>query len=113
MFFPFQIVGNRGEKFQSSSADIHKPSGVMFLGLINQNALGCWKVTKPLSTLSIVQKDDQKMIYPSDVKVSNNRIYTLTNTMPGFLYGRLNYDDVNFRVWSNSIQGAIEGTQCV
>lgn len=108
-----QVVGDRGQNSQTSSADIHKPSGVMFLGLINQNALGCWKITKPLDTISIVQKDDQKMIYPSDVKVSNDKIYVLTNTMPGFLYGSLNYEDViNFRVWSNTIEGAIKETEC-
>lgn len=52
------------------------------------------------------------MIYPSDVKVSKDKIYMLTNTMPGFLYGHLNYDEINFRVWSNTIEGAIQGTRC-
>lgn len=107
-----QVVGDRGKNSQSSSADIHKPSGVMFLALINQNALGCWKISNPLDTISVVQKDDQKMIYPSDVKISGDKIFVLTNTMPSFLYGRLNYDEVNFRVWSNSIEEAIQGTQC-
>lgn len=108
----FQVVGDRGENSQTSSADVHKPSGVMFLALINQNALGCWKLSNPLDTISVVQKDDQKMIYPSDVKVSGDKIYVLTNTMPEFLYGRLNYDETNFRVWSNSIEGAIQSTRC-
>lgn len=108
----FQNLGNRGPLSQTSSADIHKPSGTLFLGLVNQNALGCWKLDRPLSTISVVQRDDQKMIYPCDVKVYNDKIYLLTNTMPGFLYGRLNYDEVNFRIWSNDISDAVRGTNC-
>lgn len=65
-----------------------------------------------LSTISLVQKDDQKMIYPSDVKVFGDKVFVLTNTMPGFLYGRLNYDETNFRVWGNDVRKAIEGTKC-
>lgn len=84
----------------------------MFLALVNQNALGCWNVNNGLSTISLVQKDDQKMIYPSDVKVFGDKVFVLTNTMPGFLYGRLNYDETNFRVWANDVRKAVEGTKC-
>lgn len=108
-----QIVGDRGATFQSNAADIHKPSSVMVMGLPNQNAVGCWNINKPLNTISIVHRDDQKMVYPSDVKVSNDRMYVLTNKLPRFFYGRLNYDEINFRVWSNTIGGAIQGTECV
>ncbi|CAH1116241.1 unnamed protein product [Phaedon cochleariae] len=108
----FRNVGDRGTQSQTSCADIHKPSGVMFLGLVNQNALACWNTNLPLSSISSVQRDDRKMIYPCDVKVHNDNIYVLTNAMPEFLYGRLNYDEVNFRVWSNTVEGAIQGTAC-
>lgn len=106
------MLGDRGPKSQTSSADIHKPTSTMFLAHVNQNALGCWNIKKPLNTISTVQRDDQKMIYPSDVKISGDKVYVLTNTMPGFIYGRLNYDQTNFRVWSNTVQNAIKGTKC-
>lgn len=108
----FEDVGDRGELQQTATADIHKPTGIMFLGLVNQNALGCWNIKKPLNTVSIVKKDDDKMIYPSDVKIVGNKVYVLTNTMPGFLYGMLDYDKINFRVWSNDVNSAVEGTAC-
>lgn len=109
----FEDIGDRGEQSQASSADIHLPTGTMFLGMVNQNALGCWNTLKPLNTFSIVQRDDEKMIYPCDVKISRrDKVYVLTNTMPGFLYGRLNYDQVNFRVWANDVYSAIQGTNC-
>ncbi|KAF7280602.1 hypothetical protein GWI33_005701 [Rhynchophorus ferrugineus] len=106
------IVGNKGKKFQTSMADMYKPSGILFLNLVNQNALGCWNTQKNLNTISIVHKDDAKMIYPSDVKVSGDRVYVLTNRMPIFIYGKLNYDDVNFRIWSNTVKDAIKDTNC-
>ncbi|XP_060521874.1 L-dopachrome tautomerase yellow-f2-like isoform X2 [Cylas formicarius] len=108
----FETIGDRGPLSQTATADIHKKSGVMFLGLVNQNAVGCWNVNNNLKSISIVQKDDDKMIYPSDVKVSSDRVYILTNTMPAFLYGRLDYDKINFRVWSNDVFSAIRGTKC-
>lgn len=32
--------------------------------------------------------------------------------MPGFLYGQLDYDVVNFRIWVQSVREAIRGTKC-
>lgn len=84
----------------------------MFLSLVNQNALGCWNTNRPLRTIGLVQKDDRKMIYPCDVKVYGDKVYLLTNTMPEFLYGKLNYNKKNFRVWSNDVMAATAGTSC-
>ncbi|KAJ8916781.1 hypothetical protein NQ315_005786 [Exocentrus adspersus] len=108
----FENIGDKGALYQTSSADIDKSSGIMFMGLVNQNAVGCWNTMRPLNSISIVHKDPKRMIYPSDVKIYNEKVYVLSNTMPGFLYGRLNYDETNFRVWSNSITDATEGTNC-
>lgn len=107
----FKIIGNRGPNGQTSIAEIYTPTGTMFLGLVNLNALGCWNINNQ-SSLFIVKMDEKKMSYPSDLKIVGNKIYVLTTTMPGFLYGRLNYTEINFRVWSNSINKAIEGTLC-
>lgn len=108
----FQIIGDRGQYSQTAAADIHKPSGIMFLSLVNHNAIGCWNTMDPLDAISYVHRDDEKMIYPSDIKVVKNRIYALTNSMPVFIYGKLNYDEVNFRLWSNRVDAAIDGTLC-
>ncbi|KAJ8984350.1 hypothetical protein NQ317_012571, partial [Molorchus minor] len=92
----FKNLGDRGANSQTSIADLHQSTGIMFLGLIAQNALGCWNTQHSFDKVSVVQKDDRKMIYPSDVKIYGDRVYVLTNRMPIFLYGRLNYDDINF-----------------
>ncbi|XP_076273325.1 L-dopachrome tautomerase yellow-f2-like [Rhynchophorus ferrugineus] len=106
------IVGDKGPKTHTSMADIHPSSGIMFLNFINQNAVGCWNTQKSLDTISIVHKDDTKMIYPADVKVSGDRVYVFTNQMPILTIDNLDNDDVNFRVWSNIVEDAVKDTNC-
>ncbi|CAG9767088.1 unnamed protein product [Ceutorhynchus assimilis] len=108
----FVEIGDKGPNFQTSTADIHKPTGILFMALVNQNSVGCWNINKGIETLSIIQRDDDQLIYPSDVRISGDRLYVLTNTMPRFLNGQLNYNDINFRVWSGDVKSAIRGTNC-
>ncbi|KAL3274643.1 hypothetical protein HHI36_016023 [Cryptolaemus montrouzieri] len=108
----FQVVGDRGEGSQTSASALDQSTGVLFLGLVNQNALACWNINSPITDISIVQKDDERMIYPCDLKIYNDNIYLLTNTMPTFLYGQLDYDVTNFRIWVQNVGEAIQGTRC-
>lgn len=110
----FKFLGDRGPGAQTSASDLHKSSGVLFLALVNQNALGCWNTRKPFKreNFAVVQKDNEKMIYPCDLKVAGNKVVLLTNTMPVFLYGNLDYNQVNFRVWISPVKDAVKGTTC-
>ncbi|XP_017782339.1 PREDICTED: L-dopachrome tautomerase yellow-f2-like [Nicrophorus vespilloides] len=110
----FTNLGDRGPLSQTSATDLHKPSGVLFLSLVNQNALGCWNTNIPFGkeNFHVIQRDDKKMIYPCDLKVYGDDLILLTNNMPIFLYSKLNYDETNFRVWFSSVANAISGTQC-
>ncbi|XP_018332063.1 L-dopachrome tautomerase yellow-f2 [Agrilus planipennis] len=113
----FKVVGRRELGYQSSSSALYQSNGVLFLGLVNKNALGCIKTGQRLMadpvTVGIVQRDDNKMIYPCDVKIYKNDVILLTNTMPVFLYGNLDYSQVNFRVWMENVDKALEGTGCL
>lgn len=87
----------------------------MFMAEVSKNGLYCWNINKPLTPQNqgLIQADPVKMIYPSDVKLDNmNNVWMMTNSMPRFLYGQLNYDEVNFRIWSNNIMDAVAGTPC-
>lgn len=109
------MVGDRGKQSHTSASKLHQSTGVLFLGLVNQNALGCWNTNNKefrASDFDIVHKDDEKMIYPSDVKIYGDDVIVLTNRMPVFLYGKLNYDDVNFRVWIQNVNVAVKETRC-
>ncbi|GJQ85795.1 hypothetical protein Trydic_g20353 [Trypoxylus dichotomus] len=110
----FKVLGDRGPGSQTSATDLHKPTGIMFFNLINQNAVGCWNTNKPFDpkNFGIVQKNDTTMIYPSDMEVYNDFLLVLTNKMPIFFYSSLNYDETNFRVWMSNVNVAVEGTVC-
>jgi len=110
----FKVEIDRGQGSQTSASDLHKPSGILFLALVNQNALGCWNTHKApkLENFDIVHRDDQKFIYPSDIKVYGDKVIVLTNTMPVFLYSQLNYDQTNFRIWTASVNEAGKNTTC-
>lgn len=108
------MVGDRGNGSQTSASKLHQSTGVLFLNLVNQNALGCWNTNKKFQpdNFDIVHKDDEKMVYPSDVKIYKDDVIVLTNKMPVFLYGKLNYDEVNFRVWIQNVDTAVKDSQC-
>lgn len=84
------------------------------MSLVNQNAVGCWNTNKNARSenFAIIHKDDQKLIYPSDLKIYGDEVIVLSNTMPVFLYARLNYDDTNFRVWISKVEDAVRDTPC-
>ncbi|KAF5276229.1 hypothetical protein FQR65_LT04034 [Abscondita terminalis] len=111
----FKILINRGLGAQSSGSDLHRTSGLLFFGIVNQNALGCWNTFKPpeLENFDVVYKNGKKFIYPTDVKVSGDDVIVLTNSMPVFLFGRLDYDQINFRVWMSNVYDAIMNTNCM
>lgn len=111
----FKIEADRGLGSQASASDLHKTSGLLFFGLVNQNGLGCWNTFRParLDNFDVVYKSDDKFIYPCDVKISGDDLIVLTNTMPVFLYGRLNYNQINFRIWINNVYDTVKGTRCV
>lgn len=108
------MVANRGEGAQTSSSDLHQPSGVLFLALVNQNALGCWNSNKDprIENFDVVYKDDRNFIYPADIKIHKDDVVVLSNTMPVQLYSRLNYDEINFRVWIFKVADAVRDTAC-
>lgn len=82
------------------------------MNLVNQNAVGCWRENTPASQISIIQQNNQTMIYPSDSKIAGNDLIVLTNRFPDYLYGKLNFDEINFRVWRQNIDVAVAGTAC-
>lgn len=115
MDIPNKVVGNRGKNGQSSTHELHQRSGVILMGEVNKNGLYCWNGKKPLTpeNQGVVHADAERMIYPSDLKIDQeSNIWMMTNSMPRFLYGTLNYGQVNFRVWTNSILDAVSGTIC-
>lgn len=116
IYHNFTVLGSRGVDTQSTSSSIDEKTGVMFYTLLNKNAVGCYNIKdKEYSTKTnaIVASDDVTMIFPNDLKVDKNRtLWVLTDKIPNFLFTELDWNDVNFRIFSASVDEAIKGTIC-
>lgn len=98
-----------------TTARVCSDDGVMLFNLVDQNAVGCWHTSMPYepSFHGVVDRDDNGLIFPSDVKIDENRnVWVLSDRMPLFLMSNLDYNDVNFRIYSAPLQRLVGGTVC-
>nr|UPO25012.1 yellow-b [Henosepilachna vigintioctopunctata] len=114
-YHKFTNLGTRGPRSQSTASAFHWKSNVLFYGLVNLNAVGCWKTTKEYNERNqgMVYQDDVYMIFPNDVKVdANDNLWVLSDRLPKFMYEKLDSTDVNFRIFTAPVSEAIKGTVC-
>lgn len=115
-YHAYKELGNRGPSSQSSGSSFHEQSGVLFYTLLNKNGVGCWNSkNKEYSphTNGIVATDNTTMIFPNDLKVDKKGVlWVLTDKLPNFWFGQLNFNEVNFRIFSAPVEEAIKGTVC-
>jgi len=109
----FVALNERG-KDSHSTAETMTEDGIMFFNLIDQNAVGCWNWANPYSPEyhAIIAKDDVGLVFPSDVRVRDGMIWIMSDRMPVHLESTLDFNDVNFRVYSIPMKAAIAGTVC-
>lgn len=95
--------------------DFDKTTGVIFFSQVGINGASCWNTAMPLNkeNVAIIVRNNETMIYPSDLNVdAEGIVWMMTNTMPRFIYSRLNPEEYNFRIWRQPVQDAIRGTIC-
>lgn len=112
----FVPIGERGYRGQSSTSGIDR-NGVMYYNLVQQNGVGCWDTAKQYrrENLNLIAQDDETLIFPNDLKVDREYeqgLWVITNRLPVYLYSKLNYNDVNFRINYVLVDEAIKGTSC-
>lgn len=112
----FKLVGNRGHD-SHTTAHVMSERGVELYALIDQNAIGCWNSELPLKpqNTAIVDKDDMGLVFPCDVKiVDESEVWVLSDRMSAFLEdpSGLDYSDINFRIYTASLDSLICGTVC-
>lgn len=113
-FHDFVPLDERGPNSHTTSR-VMSDDGVMLFNLIDQNAVGCWHSSMPYSPQfhGIVDRDDVGLVFPADVKIDENKnVWVLSDRMPVFLLSDLDYNDVNFRIYSAPLTTLIENTIC-
>ncbi|KAJ6636654.1 L-dopachrome tautomerase yellow-f, partial [Pseudolycoriella hygida] len=110
----FVKLGNRGPLSQSTLHDFDDKTGSVFFALIAKSAVSCWNSKTLLTPESqgIVAQDDHTMNYPVDLSVYSGTVWTLTNTLPRFIYGKLDTNEYNFRILRGNTKELIKGTVC-
>ncbi|CAG9125745.1 unnamed protein product [Plutella xylostella] len=115
-FNAFKVLGSRGPNAQSSVSFVDQKTGVLFYSLVNLNAVACWRTSNKDYTMKNqgrIYMNEETMVYPTDIKVDyNNSLWILSNRMPIWMYGTLDPNEVNFRVFSAPVLDAISHTAC-
>lgn len=112
----FKVLGNRGPDGQSAASFLDQLTGVLFYSLPNLNAVACWKTTNKAYTIKSqgrIYMNVIEMQFPNDVKVDDqDRLWVLSDRLQQFIYGKLDANDVNFRILTAHVKDAIENTAC-
>ncbi|CAK1553242.1 unnamed protein product [Leptosia nina] len=113
-FDQFTYLGDRGKNSQSTMHDYHEPTGVLFFADMGRDAVSCWKTDKPLGreNVGILAQDSERLVYPSDLHVTDDEVWVIANKLPQFGYSRFNTDEYNFYVHKANIWDILPGTVC-
>ncbi len=82
---------------------------------MQKTGIACWNTRKPYNraNIHVLEQDPVKIGFPNDLKLDNAKanIWAVSNNLPVFLYSRLNYSEINFRLIRASVNSVI-GTVC-
>lgn len=113
-FHDFTFLEERAGNAHTTSR-VMNDDGLMLFNLIDQNAVGCWHSSLPYLPKfhDIVDRDDVGLVFPADIKIDDtNTVWVISDRMPVFLIAELDYNDVNFRIYSAPLDVLIDNTVC-
>uniref|UniRef100_V9I606 Major royal jelly protein 7 n=1 Tax=Apis cerana TaxID=7461 RepID=V9I606_APICE len=114
---------------QSTAKAVSK-NGVLFFGLVNNTAVGCWNEHQTLqreNTDMVAQNEETlQMIVGMKIKellphiviidinniINNEYMLVLSNRMQKILNNDLNFNDINFRILIGGVTDLLENTRC-
>lgn len=109
------VVLEKRAPLSHTTSRVMTDDGIMFFNLIDRNSVGCWNSATSYTPANhdVVDRDDEALIFPADVKVDANRnLWVISDKMPNFLIDRLDYNDINFRVFFAPVDVLVQGTVC-
>lgn len=116
IYHEFKQIGSRGPNAQSAAEFLDKETGVLFYTLPNLNAIACWKTTNKdynVKSQGRIFMDKVLNEFPNDVKVDDqSRLWVLSDRLQKFIYSDLDFNEINFRILTETVKDAIEHTAC-
>lgn len=113
-YHAYSLLGDRGQKSQSTAEFYDDPTNVLFYTQINRDAIGCWNINKPFTpeNQGLVDSDSDALVFPNDLKIDNEgNLYVLSDRMPLFIYSSLK-PEYNYRILTGKTKDVISGTPC-
>ncbi|XP_014275906.1 protein yellow isoform X2 [Halyomorpha halys] len=97
-----------------SAAEAMSPNGVLFFGLLSQNAIACWNSRLPYApqNINIVAKDDNRLQFPSGIKMRNGHIWTVSTKFHNFITNQMDLYSANYRIMVAPVAVLTSGTSC-
>ncbi|KAK9497287.1 hypothetical protein O3M35_004634 [Rhynocoris fuscipes] len=115
-YYAYKVLGSRGPNSQATASMVDPKSGVLFYTQVNKNGVGCWNpasVDYSADTNGLIAADNVTMVFPNDLKIDrDSNLWVLTDRLPSFIYTKLDWNDVNFRILSAPVEEIIKGTVC-
>lgn len=91
-------------------------NGVLFAAQVQLEGVSCWDTRKPynLNNVQMVERDPVLLGFVNDLTLDEDRqnVWVVSNNLPIFIYGRLDYSQINFRLLRANVQRAISRTIC-
>nr|BDD85299.1 yellow-d protein [Ischnura senegalensis] len=112
---PRAFVMLPGERTSQAAAAAFDSRGILFFGQLTRNSLACYNPNKPHNPANIhdVAKNDVTMQFASGLKVdSNDKVWMMASRFSSYFLGRLNNNEVNFRVLAAPSRDLTRGTPC-
>jgi hypothetical protein len=92
------------------------PNGILFAAQVQLDGVSCWDTRKPYNQNNVimVQQDPQLTGFVNDLKLDSDRenVWIVSNNLPIYLYGQLDFDQINFRLLRANAMRAVRGTIC-
>ncbi|XP_043784699.1 major royal jelly protein 5-like [Apis laboriosa] len=111
-----------------SSAKVMSKNGVLFFGLVNNSALGCWNEHQSLQrqNMDMVAQNEETLQMIISVKIMQNLPYSgrmnrihkneyilaLSNRMQKIVNNDFNFNKINFRILGANVNNLIKNTRC-
>ncbi|XP_024083953.1 protein yellow-like [Cimex lectularius] len=97
-----------------SAAQAMTKSGILFFGLLSQNAIACWnsKLSYTKDNIITVAQNNETLQFASGIKIRNGRVWALTSKLQNFIKGAVLETGENYRILTEKIENLTKGTKC-
>ncbi|XP_014364565.2 protein yellow [Papilio machaon] len=110
-----EVVGEKGPQSQSTACDYDPKNNVLYYTELSKNGVGCWNLDRPFNSenTQLLISDCVALEYPNDIKMDfDGNVWILSDRQARFLYDKMDFTQINFRVLCAESTALIQGTRC-